>query len=79
MFVCAVEHIRAGARFRCVLGGCEQVRRAERREAVRRIPGLLDHAVFLLLAVLMVPVAILAVATPLALFVRLLLEIAKRM
>jgi hypothetical protein len=46
---------------------------------LRRIMGLLEDAVFLLLAVLLVPVAILAVGAPLALLVRLLLDIVKRM
>lgn len=41
--------------------------------------GLLDDGVFLLLAVLLIPVGILVLGTPLVLVVRLLLEIVKRM
>lgn len=52
--------------------------RGRGKRASQRILGLLDDAVFLLLAVLLVPVAILAVGTTLALLVRLLLEIANR-
>lgn len=59
--------------------GYQRVPPGRGRRASRRILGLLDDGVFLLLAVLLVPVAILALGTPLALFVRLLLEIAKRM
>ncbi|MBI2220580.1 MAG: hypothetical protein HYU53_05175 [Acidobacteria bacterium] len=45
------------------------------RRALRRIVGLLDDAVFLLLAVLLIPAAILLVGTPVALSVGVLLEI----
>jgi hypothetical protein len=47
--------------------------------ASRRMLGLLDDSVFLLLAVLMIPVGVLVLGTPLVLVVRLLLEIVKRM
>jgi hypothetical protein len=43
------------------------------------IPGLLDDAVMLLLVILLVPLAILLVGMPVALLVRLLIEIAERM
>ena len=59
--------------------GYQKAVRGRGRKALRRILRLLEDPVFLLLAVLSVPVAILAVGTPLALFVRLLLEIAERM
>lgn len=59
--------------------GHQKGARGRWRKASRRILGFLADAVFLVLAVLLIPVAILAVGTPLALFVRLLLEIAKRM
>lgn len=49
------------------------------RTSLRRLVDVLADAVLLLLVVLLVPVAILVVGTPLALFVRLLIEIAKRM
>jgi hypothetical protein len=45
---------------------------------VRRILGLFDEAMLLLLLVFLFPLVILLVGTPVALFVRLLLEIAQR-
>ena len=48
------------------------------RQAVRRLVGLLDDAAFLLLAVWLFPAAVLVVGIPLALLVRLLLEMADR-
>lgn len=53
--------------------------RGSGRKALRAALGFLDDAVFLLLAVLLAPVAILAVGVPVALFIRLLLEIAERL
>jgi len=46
---------------------------------VRRGLGYLDDAATLLLIVLSVPVLILLIGTPVALFVRLLVEIARRL
>lgn len=46
---------------------------------VRRGLGYLDDAATLLLIVLSVPAAILVIGTPVALFVRLLLEFARRL
>ena len=46
---------------------------------LRRCAGHLDDAATLLLLVLAVPVVILLIGTPVALFVRLLLEIARRL
>ena len=45
------------------------------RRALRRLVGLLDDAMFLLLAVLLLPAAILLVGIPVALIVGVLLEI----
>jgi hypothetical protein len=47
--------------------------------AGRRIVGLLDDAAFLFLAVWLFPAAILVVGIPIALFIRLLLDLANRM
>ncbi len=46
---------------------------------LRNILGLVDDAVLLLLVVLLFPLAILLIGTPVALFVRLLIEIARRL
>lgn len=46
---------------------------------LRKIPGLLNDAVLLLLVVLLFPLVILLIGTPVALFVRLLVEIARRL
>ena len=59
--------------------GKQSAGRAGGRTASRRVAGVLGDAVFLLLIVLLAPVLILVVGTPIALCVRLLLEIAKRM
>lgn len=56
--------------------------RAERGDARRplhKLLGLLDDAVMLLLVICLFPLAILLVGAPVALLVRLLIEIAKRM
>jgi hypothetical protein len=44
-----------------------------------RIPGWLDDGATLLLVVFAIPVIILAIGTPVALFVRLVVEIARRL
>ena len=49
-----------------------------RRSPLRRILGLVDDVVLLLLVILLVPLVILLIGTPLALGVRLLTELAKR-
>jgi hypothetical protein len=49
------------------------------RSLLRKLVGLLDDAAFLLLAVWLFPAAILAVGIPLALLIRLLLDMADRM
>lgn len=59
--------------------GNQRAPRGRGRRASRRMLGLLDDGVFLLLAVLLIPVGILVLGTPLVLVVRLLLEIVKRM
>jgi hypothetical protein len=59
--------------------GYKRAPRERGRRASRRILDLLDDGVFLLLAVLLIPVGILVLGTPLVLVVRLLLEIVKRM
>lgn len=58
--------------------GYTKAARSRGRRALRTIAGLLDDAVWLLLVVVLIPVAILALGTSLALLVRLLLEIAER-
>jgi hypothetical protein len=50
-----------------------------RRSPLRTVLGLVDDAVLLLLVVLLFPLVILLVGTPVALFVRLLIEIAQRL
>jgi hypothetical protein len=57
----------------------QRTRRADARTAGRKVAGALGDAALLLLIVLLTPVLILVVGTPVALCVRLLLEIAKRM
>jgi hypothetical protein len=57
----------------------EQATPANRRNPVRNILRLLDDAVLLLLVVLLFPLAVLLVGTPVVLFVRLLIEIAQRL
>jgi hypothetical protein len=47
--------------------------------ALHRIAGVLGEAMMLLLIVFMFPLIILVLGTPVALFVRLLLEIARRL
>lgn len=59
--------------------GYPRTPRGRGRTALRTIAGVLDDVVFLLLIVVLVPVAILVLGAPLALFVRLLLAIAERM
>lgn len=59
------------------IGGHAQ--RGGGRRPRHTIVGLLDDAVMLLLVILLFPLAILLVGMPVALFVRLLLEIAERM
>lgn len=49
------------------------------RRSGRRLVGLLDDAAFLFLAVWLFPAAILVVGIPIALFIRLLLDLADRM
>jgi len=49
------------------------------RRLFRNIVGLLEDAVLLLLVILLIPLAILLVGSPVALLVRLLVEIAQRM
>jgi hypothetical protein len=50
-----------------------------RKSSLRKIRGLLNEAVLLLLVVWLFPIVILLVGTPVALFVRLLVEIAHRL
>jgi hypothetical protein len=50
-----------------------------RRSRLRNILGLLDDAMLLLLVVLLFPLLILLIGTPVALLVRLLIEIAHRL
>lgn len=50
-----------------------------RRRPLRTLLGLVDDGVLLLLVVLLFPLVILLVGTPVALFVRLLIEIAHRL
>jgi hypothetical protein len=52
--------------------------RARTRTASQTFVGLLDDALWLVFAVLMIPIAILVVGTPIALFARLLVEIVQR-
>jgi hypothetical protein len=59
--------------------GYQRGARGRGRKALRRIQGFLDDGLFLLLAVLLIPVGVLVLGTPLVLVVRLLLEIVKRM
>jgi hypothetical protein len=56
-----------------------QAKAGGRRSSVRKILGLLDDAVWLLLVVLLFPLVILLIGMPVALFVRLLVEIAQRL
>jgi len=56
-----------------------QVKPGSRRISLRDILGCLDDAVLLLLVVLLFPLVILLIGTPVALFVRLLIEIAQRL
>jgi hypothetical protein len=56
-----------------------QERAGARTGSLRTLVGHLDDAVLLLVVVLMVPVVILLIGTPVALFVRLVLEITKRL
>lgn len=56
-----------------------QAKPGSRRSPLRNILGLLDDAVLLLLVVLLFPLVILLIGTPVALFVRLLIEIAQRL
>ena len=49
-----------------------------RRKPLRNILGLIDDAVCLLLVVLAFPLVILLIGTPVALFFRLLIELAQR-
>ena len=60
-------------------GAGVQVKPGGGRRWLRKIPGLIEDAAVLLLIVLLFPLVILLVGTPLALFVRLLLEIAQRL
>jgi hypothetical protein len=50
-----------------------------REKPLRNVLGLLDDAALLLLVALLFPVVILLIGTPLALLVRLILEIAQRL
>ena len=58
------------------IGG--QAKPDSRRNPLRNILGLIDDAVCLLLVVLAFPLVILLIGTPVALFVRLLIELAQR-
>ena len=55
-----------------------QVKPGSRRISLRDILGCLDDAVLLLLVVLLFPLVILLIGTPVALFFRLLIELAQR-
>jgi hypothetical protein len=59
-------------------GVSETAAPGDARTVVRRILGLVDDAEFLLMAVWLFPAAVLVVGIPLALLVRLLLEMADR-
>jgi len=61
-----------------VAGSEQAATRAEGPNALRKIAGLLESAVLLLLVVLLFPLVILVVGAPIALFVRAVLEIVKR-
>src|SRR5438046_391259 len=54
-----------------------QAKSGTSRSSLRNILGLLEGAVLLLLVVLLFPLVILLIGTPVALFVRLLIEIAR--
>jgi hypothetical protein len=56
-----------------------QVKPGSRRSPLGNILGWLDDAVSLLLVALLFPLVILLIGTPVALFVRLLIEIAQRL
>jgi len=55
-----------------------QAKPDSRRNPLRNILGLIDDAVCLLLVVLAFPLVILLIGTPVALFFRLLIELAQR-
>lgn len=55
-----------------------EARPADRTRPLRRLRGLLEDAVLLMLFVLLFPLIILLIGTPIALFVRILVEIARR-
>lgn len=56
-----------------------EVARPDRKGRPRKMMGLLDDVVLLLLVVFLAPLAILVIGTPVALCVRLLIEIAQRL
>ena len=56
-----------------------QAKPSARRGPLRRILGFVDDVVLLLLVVLLFPLVILLLGSPVALFVRLLVEIAQRL
>jgi hypothetical protein len=59
--------------------GSIQVKPGSRSSPLRNILGFLDDAVLLLLVVLLFPLVILLIGTPVALVVRLLIEVAQRL
>jgi hypothetical protein len=60
-------------------GSSVQVKPGSRSSPLRNILGFLDDAVLLLLVVLLFPLVILLIGTPVALVVRLLIEVAQRL
>jgi len=69
----------SGERRRREPGISVEAKPGTRRSSLRNILGLRDDAVLLLLVVLLLPLVILLIGTPVALFVRLLIEIAQRL